>query len=275
MEPSKTADKPKKRISTTDIRARKRTKPPLVCLTAYTAQMAALLDPHVEMLLVGDSVAMVIYGRDTTLGTSLGTMIAHGQAVMRGAQQSCVMVDLPFGSYEASPEQAFASASRVLGETGCAAVKLEGGVAMADTVRFLVSRGVPVVGHIGLTPQHVNQFGGFRVQGRGDEGADRMVADAIAIAEAGAFAIVVEGVPAETGHRVTEAVDVPTIGIGAGPACDGQILVTDDMLGLFTRFTPKFVKQYAKLHEIVSDAAAGYAADVRAGTFPDEAHSFK
>jgi 3-methyl-2-oxobutanoate hydroxymethyltransferase len=247
---------------------------PIVGLTAYTAPIAGLLDPHVDFLLVGDSLGMVVYGFDSTVPVTLDMMIAHGAAVVRGSARALIVVDLPFGSYQASPRQAFRSAVRVLAETGCGAVKLEGGAEMAETVCFLVARGVPVMGHVGLMPQSVNAAGGFKVQGRGAPQAERVMADAAAIAEAGAFALVVEGTVEPVARAVTEAVPIPTIGIGASPACDGQILVTDDLLGIFTRFKPRFVKRYAELAPAISAAAAGYAADVRARRFPGPEHCF-
>jgi 3-methyl-2-oxobutanoate hydroxymethyltransferase len=247
---------------------------PIVGLTAYTAPIAGLLDPHVDFLLVGDSLGMVVYGFDSTVPVTLDMMIAHGAAVVRGSARALIVVDLPFGSYQESPRQAFRSASRLLAETGCGAVKLEGGAEMAESVRFLVGRGVPVMGHVGLMPQSVNAEGGFKVQGRGAPQAERVMADAAAIAEAGAFAIVVEGTVEGVARAVTEAVPIPTIGIGASPACDGQILVTDDLLGVFTRFKPRFVKRYAELAPLISAAASDYAADVRARRFPGPEHCF-
>ena len=246
---------------------------PFVCLTAYTTPIARLLDPHVDLLLVGDSLGMVLYGLDSTVPVTLDMMILHGGAVMRGSRRACVIVDLPFGSYGESPQQAYRSAARVLKETGCAGVKLEGGAEMADTVRFLVRRGVPVCGHVGLMPQAVN-VSGFRAQGRNEDEAAEVMADALAVAEAGAFAVVVEGTYEAAARAITEAVSVPTIGIGASPACDGQILVTDDLLGLFTDFTPRFVRRYADLAPAVSEAVAAYAADVRARRFPEPKHCF-
>ncbi len=248
--------------------------PPIVALTAYTAPVARLLDPHVDFLLVGDSLGMVVYGFDSTLPVTLEMMIAHGGAVMRGSAQALVVVDLPFGSYQESPEQAFRSAARIMAETGCGAIKLEGGREMADTVRFLTGRGVPVMGHVGLMPQSVNTAGGFRVQGRGERQAERVMADATAIADAGAFAIVIEGTIEPVARSITAALPVPTIGIGASPACDGQILVIDDVLGVFTEFTPRFVKRYAELAPLISAAAEAYAADVRARRFPGPEHCF-
>ncbi len=224
--------------------------------------------------LVGDSLGMVVYGFDSTVPVTLEMMIAHGAAVVRGSQRALIVVDLPFGGYQELPAQAFGSAARVLAETGCAAVKLEGGAEMADTVRFLVRRGVPVMGHVGLMPQSVNAAGGFKVQGRGEPQAERVMADAAAIAEAGAFAVVVEGTVEPVARAITEAVPIPTIGIGASPACDGQILVIDDALGVFTQFTPRFVKRYAELAPLISAAARDYAADVRARRFPGPEHCF-
>lgn len=257
---------PMKRLTVPAIRARKGGEP-LVMLTAYTVRMAQLLDPHCDLLLVGDSLGQVIYGLPSTLPVSLDMMCAHGAAVVRGSYHAVVIVDMPFGSYEASPEQAFASASRVLKETGAAGVKLEGGVAMAETVAFLTRRGIPVMGHVGLTPQAVNVLGGHRVQGRDDAAAARVMEDAQAISDAGAFAIVVEGVVEPIGVAVTQAIACPTIGIGASAACDGQVLVTEDMLGLFER-TPRFVKRYADMAGLVGAAAESYAAEVRARSFP-------
>ena len=247
---------------------------PIVGLTAYTAPIARLLDPHVDFLLVGDSLGMVVYGLDSTLPVTVEMMIAHGAAVMRGSAEALVVVDMPFGSYQESREQAFRTAARLLAETGCAAVKLEGGTEMAETVRFLTERGIPVMGHVGLMPQSVHAAGGFKVQGRGREQADRVAADAAAIAQSGAFALVIEGTIEPVARAITEASPVPTIGIGASPTCDGQILVTDDVLGLFAQFKPRFVKRYAELSPLISAAAAQYAADVRARRFPGPEHCF-
>lgn len=247
---------------------------PIVGLTAYTAPIARLLDPEVDFLLVGDSVGMVVYGFDSTLPVTVAMMIAHGAAVMRGSSQALVVVDLPFGSYQGAREQAFRTAARILAQTGCAAVKLEGGAEMADTVRYLTERGVPVMGHVGLMPQSVNAAGGFRVQGRNPQQAERVAADAAAIAEAGAFALVIEGTLEPVARAITKAVPIPTIGIGASPMCDGQILVTDDLLGLFTQFKPRFVRRYAELAPLIGAAAAEYAADVRARRFPGPEHCF-
>ena len=262
-----------RRISAAELSARKGGTP-IVCLTAYSASLARRLDPHVDLLLVGDSLGMVLYGLETTLAVDLDTMIRHGQAVMRGSQRACVVVDLPFGSYQAAPAAAFEAAARVLAETGCAAVKLEGGRVMAETVAFLVTRGVPVMGHVGLMPQAVKQLGSYRAQGRGEAEAEHILADARAIAEAGAFALVLEGIMEPLARRITAEVAIPTIGIGASPACDGQVLVSDDLLGLFAEFTPKFVKRYAALGEAVEQAAADYAEDVRERRFPGPEHCF-
>lgn len=248
-------------------------QPPFVSLTAYTTPMARLLDPHCDLLLVGDSLGMVLYGMDSTLGVTLDMMIGHGAAVMRGVRHACVMVDMPFASYQESPVQAFRNAARILAETGCDAVKLEGGAEMADTVRFLTQRGVPVCGHIGLMPQSVN-VAGFRAQGRNEAEAARVMADAKAIAAAGAFAVVIESTFEPVARAITHAIDIPTIGIGASVECDGQVLVSDDLLGLFSDFTPRFVKRYAELGRGVSDAVAAYAADVRARRFPGPEHCF-
>ncbi|WP_158043898.1 3-methyl-2-oxobutanoate hydroxymethyltransferase [Skermanella pratensis] len=247
---------------------------PIVSLTAYTTPMARQLDAHVDMLLVGDSLGMVLYGMDSTLPVTLDMMIAHGAAVMRGSALSCVVVDLPFGSYQESPEAAFRAAARVMAETGCAAVKLEGGVEMAPTVEFLTRRGIPVLGHVGLTPQSVNVLGGYRARGRGGQESNAIAADAFAIAEAGAFALVIEGTVEPLARQLTADLPVPTIGIGASPTCDGQILVTEDLVGLFSDFTPKFVKRYAELGPQVSAAAQAYADDVRARRFPGPEHVF-
>jgi 3-methyl-2-oxobutanoate hydroxymethyltransferase len=263
-----------RRQTATAIRARKGGEP-IVCLTAYTAPMARWLDPHVDLLMVGDSLGMVLYGFDSTLPVTLDMMIAHGGAVVRGSERAFVVVDMPFGSYQESPSQGFRSAARVMAESGCGGVKLEGGVEMAETVAFLTSRGIPVMGHVGLTPQSVNSLGGYRSRGHDQAEAARILADAKAIAEAGAFSLVVEGTVEPLARRISEAIAIPTIGIGASPACDGQVLVTDDLLGLFAEFTPKFVKRYAELGEAVASAAASYAADVRGRRFPGPEHCFQ
>lgn len=261
-----------KAITPPDIRSRKGGTP-LVCLTAYTTPIAKLVDRHCDIVLVGDSVGMVLHGLPSTLGVTLEMMIMHGQAVRRGLEQALMIVDMPFGSYEESPEQGFRNAARVVAETGCAAVKLEGGEPMAETIRFLTSRGVPVMGHVGLMPQAVNTFGGYRVQGRGEDG-ERILCDARAVAEAGAFAVVLEKIPEALAGRITAEIAIPTIGIGASAACDGQILVVDDMLGIFGDFRPKFVKRYAELGEVAEGAIAVYAQEVRDRRFPAAEHLF-
>ena len=263
---------PMKRLTVPAIQRRKfegKTAEPLVMLTAYTARQAQLLDPHCDMLLVGDSLGQVIYGLPSTLPVTLDMMIAHGSAVVRGSYHSVVLVDMPFGSYEASPQQAFASASRVMAETGCAAVKLEGGQAMAETIAFLSQRGIPVMAHIGLTPQAVNALGGYGARGKSQEEHAKIMADARAVAEAGAFAVVLEGVMEELAVLITDSIDIPVIGIGASAHCDGQVLVAEDMLGMFER-VPRFVKRYENIAETISNAAERYAAEVRSRSFPTE-----
>ena len=261
---------PMKRLTVPAVRARKvdgATAEPLVMLTAYTVRMAQLLDPHCDMLLVGDSLGQVIYGLPSTIPVSLEMMCAHGAAVVRGSYHSLVIVDMPFGSYEASPEQAFLSASRILKETGAAAVKLEGGEAMAPTIAFLSARGIPVMAHIGLTPQAVNMLGGYGARGRGAAEEAKILADAKAVSDAGCFALVVEGVVEPIAIAVTQAVSCPTIGIGASAQCDGQVLVAEDMLGLFER-VPRFVKRFGDMAGAISEAATAYASDVRMRAFP-------
>ena len=261
---------PMKRLTIPAIRKRKldgMTAEPVVMLTAYTARQAQLLDEHCDLLLVGDSLGQVIYGLPSSVPVTLEMMIAHGAAVVRGSYHAAVIVDLPFGTYEASPQVAFASAARLLKETGCTAIKLEGGAAMADTVAFLSERGIPVMAHVGLTPQAVNILGGYNARGRSDVEAEKIIADAVALDQAGAFAIVVEGVIEPIAIKVTKAVSCPTIGIGASVQCDGQVLVTEDMLGMFDR-VPRFVKRYEEIADTISGAAARYAQEVRARTFP-------
>ncbi|MCE2575581.1 3-methyl-2-oxobutanoate hydroxymethyltransferase [Komagataeibacter sp. FNDCR2] len=247
---------------------------PGVWLTAYTAPMASMLDAHVDVLLVGDSLGMVVYGLPDTLGVSMDMMVAHGAAVVRGSRQALVVVDMPFGSYQESPAQAFRNAARIMAETGCGAVKLEGGAEMAETVGFLAQRGIPVCGHVGLMPQAVKTTGGFRTQGRDADQARKVRADAHAIAAAGAFAIVLEGTVEPVARDITTGMTVPVIGIGASPACDGQVLVVDDMLGAFGAFTPRFVRRYADVGRVIDDAAARYAEDVRTRRFPGPAECF-
>jgi 3-methyl-2-oxobutanoate hydroxymethyltransferase len=247
---------------------------PLVCLTAYTTPVAQALDEACDLLLVGDSLGMVVYGMDSTIPVTLDMMSAHGAAVVRGARHALVVVDLPFGSYQESPGQAFQSAARILAETGCGAVKLEGGAVMAETINFLTQRGVPVLSHIGLQPQSVNALGGYAARGKQAAEAEAIVADARAVADAGAFAIVVEGVIAPLAARITETVRVPTIGIGASAECDGQILVTEDMMGATFGHVPKFVRKYADVGATMREAAKAYAEDVRARRFPAEEHLY-
>ena len=243
------------------------TSEPLVMLTAYTARQAQLLDEHCDLILCGDSLGQVIYGLPSSLQVTLDMMIAHGAAVVRGSYHAAVVIDLPFGTYESSPQQAFANAARVLAETGASAVKLEGGAVMAETVAFLTQRGIPVMGHVGLTPQAVNVLGGYNARGRSDAEADKIVSDAKALDTAGAFAIVIEGVVEPIAIAATNAVACPTIGIGASAQCDGQVLVTEDMMGMFER-VPRFVKRYGEIATQISAAAEQYAKDVRARSFP-------
>jgi 3-methyl-2-oxobutanoate hydroxymethyltransferase len=266
------ATSPLRPVLPPDIRARKGSAP-LVVLTAYTTPMARLVDPHCDIALVGDSLGMVLHGLPSTLGVTMEMMILHGRSVVRGCAKAMVVIDMPFGSYEESPAAAYRNAARLIAETGAPAVKLEGGAHMAETIAFLTKRGVPVMAHVGLTPQAVNTLGGYKVVGREDE-AERVMQDALAVQAAGAFSVVLEKVPMGLAGRITKALDIPTIGIGAGVECDGQVLVIDDMLGLFTEFRPKFVKRYAELGKTADEAIATYAAEVRARTFPADEHSF-
>jgi len=261
-----------KSLTASDIRGMKGDTP-IVCLTAYTTPVAEIADTACDLILVGDSVGMVLHGLPSTLGVTMDMMIMHAKAVARGTKRALIVVDMPFGSYEQSPEQAFENASRLMVETGCGAVKLEGGVDMAPTIAFLVKRGIPVMAHIGLTPQAVNTFGGYKVQGRGEDG-ERLMADARAVDEAGAFSVVIEKVPASLGDKITAEISIPTVGIGAGAGCDGQVLVVDDMMGMFTNFKPKFVKRYATVRAEGERAVAEYAEEVRARTFPGPEHTF-
>src|SRR6188768_2902538 len=268
---------PMRRLTVPKIRQRKVdgvTAEPIVMLTAYTARQAQLLDAHCDVLLIGDSLGQVIYGLPSTVPVTLEMMANHAAAVVRGSYHALVVVDMPFGSYEASPAQAFESAAHLLKASGSAAVKLEGGEAMAATVEFLVQRGIPVMGHVGLTPQAVNVLGGYGARGRGEAEASKIVRDARTLASAGAFAIVVEGVLEPIAEQVTKAVPCPTIGIGASARCDGQVLVTEDMLGLFER-VPRFVKRYDDLAARISAAAETYAAEVRARSFPGEEQVYR
>ena len=261
------------RISAEDIRRRKGGVP-IVCLTAYTYPIARMLDPHVDLLLVGDSVAMVLHGHATTLGASLEMMVAHGQAVMRGSAKACVVVDMPAGSYETSATQAVASARRIVEATGCQAVKLEGGVDMAAQIAAIVADGIPLMGHIGLLPQSVEKEGGYKIKGRTEENVAALFRDAEAVEKAGAFSVVIEGTLEAVASELTRHIAIPTIGIGASGDCDGQILVIDDMIGMTVDRVPKFVKEYAKLRGTISDAAARYADEVRSRAFPGTDHVF-
>ena len=256
-----------------DIRAMKGSDP-IVCLTAYTTPVAKIIDNHCDLVLVGDSVGMVLHGLPNTLGVTLDMMVMHGKAVRRGIKKALMVMDMPFGSYEQSKEQAFESASRLMRETECGAVKLEGGEAMAETIAFLTARGIPVMAHIGLTPQAVNVFGGYKTQGQGNQDAARIINDAKEIEKAGAFSTVIEKVPDPLARNITSELEIPTIGIGASVKCDGQILVVDDMLGIFADFRPKFVKRYALLAEQIDECVTNYAKEVRSRTFPLPEHVY-
>ncbi|MEO0343287.1 MAG: 3-methyl-2-oxobutanoate hydroxymethyltransferase [Pseudomonadota bacterium] len=246
---------------------------PLVCLTAYTAHVARLVDAQADLILVGDSVGMVIHGMPNTLGVTMEHMIMHGQAVMRGADKALVVVDMPFGSFEESPEIAFRNAARIVKETGCTAIKLEGGAEMAPTIRHLTQRGIPVMAHIGLMPQQMNTTGGFKAV-RDEEQFDAVIEDALAVEAAGAFSVVVEGVAESLARKVTDTVGIPTVGIGASSECDGQILVFEDMIGLFPR-VPTFVKRYGNMEEMMIGAIETYASEVRSRKFPTKDHVYK
>jgi len=254
-----------------NIKAQKRLEK-LVVLTAYSAPIAKLLDPHVDILLVGDSLGMVIYGMDSTLGVTLDMMIAHGKAVVKGSEKALVVVDMPYGTYENSPQQALQNAKKIIEETGAQAVKLEG--ALTDIISHLVGNNIPVMAHIGLQPQSVEKYGGYKIQGKTEESAKQILADAIAVEKAGAFAVVIEGVKREVAETVTATLKIPTIGIGASVACDGQVLVIYDLIGLYQDIRPKFVRQYAQLHQTVGDAIESYIQDVQSGNFPSEKESF-
>jgi 3-methyl-2-oxobutanoate hydroxymethyltransferase len=262
-----------KRLTAPDLRARKGTTP-IVMLTSYHAHTARILDGYCDAILVGDSLGMVMHGLETTVPVTLEMMILQGHAVMRGSKRALVVVDLPFGSYEQSKEQAFATAARVLKETGCGAIKLEGGQRMAETIRFLAERGVPVMAHVGMTPQSVNTMGGFKAQGRDPSGWAPIAADAKAIADAGAFAVVLEAIAEPLAAQITREIAIPTIGIGASPACDGQVLVLEDMLGL-SEWTPKFVKRFTSLGPAIETAVASYAAEVKSRRFPGPEHVYQ
>jgi 3-methyl-2-oxobutanoate hydroxymethyltransferase len=260
------------RVTAPEIQARKGGEP-IVALTSYHAHTAAIADRHVDFILVGDSLGMVMHGFETTLPVPLDLMIMHGRAVMRGAKHALVVVDMPFGSYEESPSQAFHNAARVIKETQCGAVKIEGGTRMADTIRFLTDRGIPVMAHIGLTPQYINMFGGFKTQGRSHAQWKPIEDDARAVAEAGAFAVVLEAIAEPLAAKITKSVKIPTIGIGASAKCDGQILVMEDMLGLSPR-VPKFVKEFGTIGKAIEKAIAAYADEVRARAFPAKDNTY-
>jgi len=262
-----------RRITAPQITARKGGEP-IVSLTSYHAHTAAIVDKHADFILVGDSLGMVMHGMDSTLGVSLDLMITHGRAVMRGTQRALVVVDMPFGTYEESPQIAFRNAARIMQETGCGAVKLEGGARMADTIRFLVDRGIPVMAHIGLTPQSTNTMGGFKTQGRDQDSWPLHEDDAQAVADAGAFAVVLEGMVEPLAAQITKQIPVPTIGIGASADCDGQILVLEDMLGL-NEWTPKFVKVYGDLGPAIEKAVGAYAAEVKSRAFPGPDQTYR
>jgi len=261
-----------RRLTAPDIRARKGGEP-IVMLTSYHAHTARLVDQHADAILVGDSLGMVMHGMESTVPVTLDMMILQGLAVMRGSKRALVVIDLPFGAYEESREQAFRSAARILKETGCGAIKLEGGARMAETIRFLTERGVPVMAHVGLTPQSINSLGSFKAQGRDRADWPVFLADARAVADAGAFAVVVEAVAEPLGREITQAVAIPTIGIGASVACDGQVLVLEDMLGL-TPWSPKFVKRYGELGPHIAKAVESYAQEVRSRAFPGPEHTY-
>ncbi|MFC7379769.1 3-methyl-2-oxobutanoate hydroxymethyltransferase [Brevundimonas sp. GCM10030266] len=261
-----------RRLAAPDIRARKGGEP-LVCLTAYDAPTAEILDAHCDLLLVGDSVGMAVHGLPNTVGVTLEMMILHGQAVMRGSKRAMVVIDMPFGTYEGAKEVAYENCARVMKETGAQGVKLESGPTVAETIAYLVQRGIPVMGHVGLRPQAVLTDGAFKAKGRTEEERLRVIAEAEATADAGAFAVVIEGVAEGLAREITEAIDKPTVGIGASAACDGQILVVHDMLGMFD-WTPKFVRRYADLRGEMDRAIASYAADVRSRRFPAEVETY-
>ena len=261
-----------KRLSITDLQAMKG-ETPIVSLTAYAAPMAAMIDPHIDCFIVGDSLGMVLYGMESTLPVSMELMIRHGKCVVDHTSHACVIVDMPFGSYQESPQQAFRNASELIAQTGAQAVKLEGGMEMVETVEFLATRGVPVMAHLGLKPQHLNTMGGYKYQGRDADAGKLMMEEAKQMEAAGAFGLLLEGIKESLAADITQAVKIPTIGIGASPACDGQVLVTDDMIGLSER-TPKFVKTYANVRDVMEKAIQSYAKDVRTRRFPEEKHCF-
>ncbi len=263
---------PQRRKTIVDIIAHKGVVP-IVVLTAYTAPMARLLDPHVDLFIVGDSLGMVLYGMESTLPVTLDLMVEHGRAVVKSSSQALVVIDMPFGSYQASQKSAFESCVRVMKETGCQAVKIEGGEEMKDTIAFLTARGIPVMGHVALMPQHVHTMGGYRYRGRSKAEREQIMKDARAVEKAGAFAVVLEGIEETLAREITDKLTIPTIGIGASPSCDGQVLVSEDMLGM-TPIAPRFVKRFEDAGALISKAAASYAKEVRARKFPSMAHCF-
>lgn len=259
-----------------EIKTRAKDEPPLVCLTAYSMPMAAMLAPYVDVLLVGDSLGMVLYGMESTQGVTIPMMVNHGKAVVKGADRQCmVVVDMPYGSYEESSSYALCVANLLMNKTGCDAVKLEGGVAMADQIKTLVDHDIPVMGHVGLLPQSAPDEGGFKIKGKNEDQIQNLIDDIKAVEQAGAFAVVIEGVIEDVAKILTDAVSIPTIGIGASPYCGGQILVSEDMLGLSVGHRPKFVKPFADCNAVISDAAQSYANDVRSRDFPGEAHVYR
>ena len=272
---TKTSPAKSRRLTLLDFHQYKHEKgPKIVMLTAYSAPMARLMDPHCDALLVGDSLGMVLYGMDNTLGVSLDMMIQHGKAVVSASQRACVIVDMPFMTFEKSKEQAYANAAKLLRLTGASAIKIEGGAYLAETIAFLSARGIPVVGHIGLLPQHLKRLGGFKVQGKNAHHAQQILSDAKQLADAGAQAIVIEAVPEFLGREITHALSIPTLGIGASPDCDGQVLVSDDIIGISGDFIPKFAKRYTDIRPTIEQAVATYAHEVRTGAFPTMAQCY-
>lgn len=262
-----------KRISVADIINRKNSTP-LVCLTAYTASFAKIFDKYCDIILVGDTLGMIIYGMESTIAVTLDMMINHGKAVVKSSNKACVIVDMPFATYQESPKQAFRNAAKILKETGCTGVKLEGGVELAETIEFLTQNGIPVMAHIGLMPQHINVYGSYKYQGRNVATKNKILLDAKKVAQSGAFAVVLESIDKSLAEKITKEISIPTIGIGASAKCDGQVLVCDDMLGLFTDFKPKFVKRYANLAQDIQNAVSNYSEEVKLRKFPDDNFCF-
>lgn len=262
-----------KRVSVPELRARKNQEK-IVGLTAHSCNIARVIDEYVDFILVGDSTAMVAYGHSNTLSISVDQLAAHGAAVVNSTVRACVVVDMPFGSYQESPELAFRNAAKIISTSGASAVKIEGGAVLATTVKFLVDRGIPVVAHVGLMPQYLNTLGGFRAQGLDEASAQRITEDALAHEAAGAFVLVLEGIGEALARKITSTVSIPTIGIGASPECDGQILVSEDVLGLSGSKVPRFVKQYLNCEALIRAAVEQYSVDVKTGTFPEKHHCF-